>query len=275
MATGRCTNIMRRCSKALSKEIQEADKANFICSECGKPLTEVNGGVPPIGPGGGGKPGHTHTEESWLKKHMKLIIMLIVLIAILIGAYFLLRGGSEESANSPSNITLSKNTGELAVGDKDTLQAILNPENAEAQLKWATSDTTVIKVVDGIVTAVSPGNAKVGVQVLENKTLKAFCEYTVTKKKVTDGDGPQTDGLQDKSRSGSVLGGAATISGNTITFRHAYTLDLKTMEGEELSIERGDKIREAKIENGCLTSGIYVSSTGEERYISGLNVELQ
>lgn len=45
MATGRCTNIMR-CSKAKNKEIQEADKANFVCTECGKPLMEVCGTPP-------------------------------------------------------------------------------------------------------------------------------------------------------------------------------------------------------------------------------------
>ena len=56
MATGKCVNIMR-CQKAKNKEIQDVDKANFVCTECGRPLIEVNQGNTPTTP----KPGRNRT----------------------------------------------------------------------------------------------------------------------------------------------------------------------------------------------------------------------
>lgn len=269
MATGRCTNIMK-CSKAKNKEIQEADKANFVCSECGKPLMEVNG-IPTVNDDDN-KNGHSHGTKTPPPPHGgkgKLYAMIAAAVVIIVIAIIFLmkkeKTGEGPTGVPPTNISLSKDRSKIFVCETDTLQAILSPEGATAQLKWATSDTTIIKVVDGVVFAVSTGTAKVSVQVVENKTLKVFCQYTVTEKPNGDGDG---------SVKKSVLGGAATLLDNTITFHRAYILDLQTMEGEELSIGRGDRIKEAKIKNGYLMSGIYVSSTGDERYISGLNVKL-
>lgn len=165
MAKGRCVNITL-CSKAKNKEIQEADIANFVCAECGKPLMKVNV-TPPPPPG------------SWWKRHGKQVMIGAAAVAI-IGIAIIFQMKKEEfTIVPPTNISLSKDRSKIFVGETDTLQAILSPEGATAQLKWATSDTTIIKVVDGVVTAVSHGKAKVGVQVVENKQLKAFCEYTV------------------------------------------------------------------------------------------------
>lgn len=73
-----------------------------------------------------------------------------------------------------------------------------------------------------------------------------------------------------------VFGGAAFLSADrsVITFKRAYNLDLHTMDGETLYVYPGDKIRGAKIINGRLVSGEYVSRDGEERYLSGLNNKL-
>ncbi len=40
---GYCNNVDGECSLAEEKTIQEADKTNFVCSECGRPLVEVSG----------------------------------------------------------------------------------------------------------------------------------------------------------------------------------------------------------------------------------------
>lgn len=165
MANKKNSNRMKRynclnygeCNKADAKEVIEIDALETLngkplCPYCKKDTLEE---IP---------------EGPVVRKIIAAIIAVVVIVA---GAYFLL-------GNDSTGISLSKNTGKLAVGENDTLQATLSPDNATAQLKWATSDTTIIKVVDGVVTAVSPGTAKVGVQVVENKKLKAFCEYTVT-----------------------------------------------------------------------------------------------
>ena len=40
MATGKCVNIGKPCSKALKREVIEADKTNFVCPECGELLVK-------------------------------------------------------------------------------------------------------------------------------------------------------------------------------------------------------------------------------------------
>lgn len=70
MATGKCVNIMKKCPKALSKEIQEADKANFVCEICGKPLVEVNQSNTPTTP----KPGGSRTTTTTSPTDRKSVV---------------------------------------------------------------------------------------------------------------------------------------------------------------------------------------------------------
>jgi len=88
------------------------------------------------------------------------------------GAYFAFSGGGE-------NITLNKTTASVFEGDVDTLKAIVKPEDAGYTLRWASNNPDVATVDNGVVTFHSKGNVKIGVQVNENKDLKAFCDYTV------------------------------------------------------------------------------------------------
>ncbi len=145
------------CPRCESKErIQLSAHDDFVCPECGEPLKKVPG---PTGP-------------NW-----KLIAGIGGAVAVLGGAsFFILGGGGTEK---PTRITLNKQTSELTIGSADTLKAILSPESSQATLRWASNNEAVVKVVDGIVTAIAPGTAKVGVQVTNNKELKAFCDYTV------------------------------------------------------------------------------------------------
>lgn len=88
------------------------------------------------------------------------------------GAYFAFSGGGE-------SITLNKTTASVYAGDVDTLKATVKPEDAGYNLRWASNNPDVATVDNGIVTFHSTGEVKIGVQVNENKELKAFCDYTV------------------------------------------------------------------------------------------------
>ncbi len=90
------------------------------------------------------------------------------------GAYFAFSGGGEGGS-----ITLNKTTALVFEGDVDTLKAIVKPEDAGYTLRWASNNPDVATVDNGVVTFHSKGNVKIGVQVNENKDLKAFCDYTV------------------------------------------------------------------------------------------------
>ncbi len=76
----------------------------------------------------------------------------------------------------------------------------------------------------------------------------------------------------------SVLGGVATIEkGNgytTITFRRDYALDLGKSDGSKLYIQSGDRIERADIRHNVLRGGDFVSRSGENRPLRGLNVKL-
>lgn len=151
--TGICINVGGRCPKALSREKQEADVTNFKCEHCGGELREFKGSTGP----------------DWKK-----IAIIGTAAAALLGggAYFAFSGGGE-------NITLNKTTASVFEGDVDTLKAIVKPEDAGYTLRWASNNPDVATVDNGIVTFHSKGNVKIGVQVNENKDLKAFCDYTV------------------------------------------------------------------------------------------------
>lgn len=151
--TGICINVGGRCPKALSREKQEADVTNFKCEHCGGELREFKGSTGP----------------DWKK-----IAIIGTAAAALLGggAYFAFSGGGE-------NITLNKTTASVFEGDVDTLKAIVKPEDAGYTLRWASNNPDVATVDNGVVTFHSKGNVKIGVQVNENKDLKAFCDYTV------------------------------------------------------------------------------------------------
>lgn len=110
MATGKCVNIMR-CSKAKAKEIQEADKANFVCAECGKPLVEC-GGVPGPEPevnknGGKGNTGRGGTvQKPYNWKPIAIIAAAVIVIAA--GIVWFMNsgnGGNDEGTGVPPTET--------------------------------------------------------------------------------------------------------------------------------------------------------------------------
>lgn len=82
---GICKNI-DGCDLAADKVEQEAEKSNFVCSECGKPLTQVGGKVKT---GGGDGPN---------KMPIIIIIAALILIGGGAGAWF---GGLFDGSSEP------------------------------------------------------------------------------------------------------------------------------------------------------------------------------
>ena len=79
-------------------------------------------------------------------------------------------------------------------------------------------------------------------------------------------------------KTNTVLGGAGIVNhadGKTvIKFNRNYTLDLKNLKGEKITVRPGDEIINAHIHNGILRGGTLRTSTGEEKTLNGLQIKL-
>lgn len=178
MATGRCVNIMG-CSKAKNREIQEADQANFVCSECGRPLVEARGIKGPTPPGGDGPKGP--------KKHKIWIIITAVLVVILGGgggAYYYFNGN--EPKNEPKNeptiekIELNRSHISGSVGNEETLTVTNTPSDMKVTYLWKSTNENVITVQEGVIKMVGEGEANVIVNVQEKQGVADTCSVSVS-----------------------------------------------------------------------------------------------
>ena len=68
----------------------------------------------------------------------------------------------------------------LAVGEKKTLKAVLADPDSAAELTWESSDTNILTVEAGLVTALKEGEAVISVS--SNEKLIASCKVTVISK---------------------------------------------------------------------------------------------
>ena len=170
MATGKCVNIMKKCPKALSKEIQEADKANFVCEICGKPLVEVNQSNTPTTP----KPGGSITTTTTSPTPWILIISIVAAVALLGGGgyYAYTKGlfGGGEDTEDPEKIPaiwISIMEGDkitLKQGESKHLSLDCDPGNANDGVIWTSNNEGVVTVSgNGDLMAVAPGKANVTV----------------------------------------------------------------------------------------------------------------
>ena len=185
MAYGICQNKFgaHPCKKALDKEIQVADKSNFVCSnpECGKPLKEV-------------PPPHVDPKERmkcfWKKNRNKIVVACIVLALIVSGLLIWKSCSytqSEPGPNPPINVTDS-----TEVPQKDSVNTKTGPTDTPPE-DPKTKEPTIFK----------------GKATYDAKARKITVNATLT---LTDSEG-ETITLHK----GDVIRGVAVQGGNTLT----------------------------------------------------------
>ena len=103
------------------------------------------------------------------------------------GLKFEVLSNENENENIPvTSITLNKTSLSLFVGDSETLIASILPDNAtDKTVIWSSSNSNVVTVENGKVTAKSAGSATVSVS-NEDGSQKASCNITVKNKDIVD-----------------------------------------------------------------------------------------
>lgn len=77
------------------------------------------------------------------------------------------------------SISLDKNELELKVGEEGTVKYVINPSYAENKnVTWESSNKKIATVKDGVITAVSPGEAEIKV-ITEDGNKEAICKVNV------------------------------------------------------------------------------------------------
>lgn len=241
------------CPKAKSKEIQQLPlRKEFVCSECGKPLREC----PP--PKSSSKPG--------------LIVSVAVgIVALCVGGYFLFLGRDKEESEGNKNLSLQKETPVdsvlvtpeeliLTVGETGKLEARVYPSNAtDNTIKWSTPDGDIVKVSqEGVVEALKPGRAIV---IASAGDMGRHCTLEVKEKnKPASNKYSLGWGLYE----GPKQGGKPHGIGGEIVVTQSFSIDLKKMTGEKLSLRRGDTIVNTKFKEGRLISGVVHYADGRQ-----------
>ena len=113
---------------------------------------------------------------------------------------FAFSGCTQQSAYS---VSMSQAEANLTVGGELSLTVKAEGFTADS-VEWASSDTAVATVENGLVKALSPGNAVISASALapDGKTYKAVCELSVTEAQETAADYTVEYYKQKKDRSG-------------------------------------------------------------------------
>ena len=259
LVKGICKNF-GECDLADNKEVQEVDKTNFVCEECGKPLHPVDGGVSGTGD---------------VKGPNKKLIGIIAAAVLGIGAV----GGGiyawmnrdpnpEPDPNPKAELTLNHTSVDLKVGESDTLIATITPAGTEATFIWqASKKSTAVDVVDGIVTAKEVGESKVQVKaIIGTDTLKAICAYKVEKVDVpidaVRPPRPVDPSVPVNPPYGKYVGDR-NASGVPNGFGDVTFTKRKLVMGD-IYAEPGYKIRNGRFLNGKLQSGTLYDTDGNK-----------
>lgn len=187
LKTGKCVNVGKPCSKALKREIQEADSMNFVCSECGQKLVDAVGQVnkdkkedeTPINP-------HRSNKKTFMQKYGPMMGLGAGVLAVAGGVIAFLGGNGETLPPPPPPVPLVEKidvTNQVALkkGEAEQLTMTVAPQGAEGTFVWKSSNEQVA-IVDnqGLVTAVGKGEAQISVSLAENTSVSDVCACEVT-----------------------------------------------------------------------------------------------
>lgn len=271
---GICTNLDKDgngnpCPNCKSKEkIKLSIRDEFVCPECGEPLTKIKGGDGP----------------NW-KLIGKIIAAILVLVGLCIGIYFTFFNKSQPVVGEPPKpdttvVNKEKDDKEkvdetkeivdikqlsikdakdftLAPGATKTLTYIAEPKENDEEPEWESSNPSVATVTeDGVVKAVAEGKATI--------TIKASSVSATVNVEVKKSNNVNLGyGIYE----GPTKNGKAHGIGGLIRFTRSYSIDLKKASGETVEVFSGDKLVNVKMDNNRIIQGLLKRTDGSQRWI--------
>ena len=291
---GICKNV-GICSQVGKVQVITDDDAEFVCSECGEPLE-------PYKEEEGGKKTTTGGDGP-TKPKGKLIGMILGALVVLgglgYGGYSIYDSNQKakqeklEAERAAAEAEAQRQEAEAAAAEAERLKAEAEQALQGSEEERAAELARVKMRADSVLTAneklltdkakTLKKEAKEKIESLVADLRAAVEAEDVAKiyelesainaawvgaEKVTTGGG-NTINLGWGTYSGPVSGGKSGIGGE-ISVTKTYTIDLKKASGETVTVNRGDKIVNAKVENGQLRQGEIRFADGTRKFVSGL-----
>jgi hypothetical protein len=255
LVKGICKNFSE-CDLADEKVVQEVDKTNFICEECGKPLYPVDGGG-----GGSHGPGGDPPKPIW--KLIGISVAILVVLAGLGYGVYSFTGDSTQKTPKVQNdtdqndtilaesITLESSAITLKEGEDAKLVYSIIPDSCNEKIDIVSSNPEIASVENGVIKGIKAGSAQIVIKASKSGT-SATVDVTVNK----GGTNPPPPPPLPNVPWGKYEGPANGLGG-TITVTKSYSLDLHD-DGEPLQLSPGDEIQQTKFTNGELRAGVWV-----------------
>ena len=156
------------------------------------------------------------------------------------------------------SVNLDRTSAELTEGDEITLTATVKPDNAtNKNVTWSSSNSSVAKVVDGKVTALSPGSATITVRT-DDGGKTATCEVTVNAK-VYPVESVSLDRTSVELIEGDEITLTATVkpdnaTNKNVTWSSSNSSVAKVVDGKVTALKAGNATITVRTEDGGLTS---------------------
>ena len=156
------------------------------------------------------------------------------------------------------SVSLDRTSVELTEGDEITLNATVKPDNAtNKNVTWSSSDESVVKVIDGKVTALIPGSAVITVKT-EDGSKTATCEVTV-KAKVYPVESVSLDRTSVELTEGEEITLNATVKPDNATNKNVTWSSndesvAKVVNGKVTALVPGNAVITVKTEDGSKTA---------------------
>ena len=120
------------------------------------------------------------------KRIISLVLIVTMLVGILSGCELIPGDDPVPEKKDEHTVRLDKGSVTMYVGDTTTITATVKPDSEGINVRWGTSDSGIVTVKDGVVTAIAKGYATITAE-LENGDF-ARCEITVIDEDDEDND---------------------------------------------------------------------------------------